>query len=368
MTQKYSQNPSNRPVISQGKVPDISLNLSSQFVVHIFASALNSPRDLEWTPAGTLIVSSPSSNEVVALPDANHDGVADSKKVVLSGGHHLHGLAFYNNKLFVADVDRVVRYNWDENKLSATLDKVLFTLPANSDHNNHTIIFDKTGKMYVSVGSTCNICHEDSNLSGTVLVSDQNGASPQVFARGLRNAPFLQFNPTTQELWATEMGRDNLGDNMPSDEINIVKQGKDYGWPNCYGNKIHDTDFDKSTTDSCSATESPTYEIPAHSAPLGLAFINSSQFPENWQGDLLVAYHGSWNRSTPTGYKVTHLKVNGNTITSVEDFLTGFLPTNTKSGPTSAYGRPVDVTFDKNGSLFLSDDKAGNIYIIQKKP
>jgi glucose/arabinose dehydrogenase len=122
----------------------------------------------------------------------------------------------------------------------------------------------------------------------------------------------------------------------------------------------------QSVRNPCEDTVAPIYEIPAHSAPLGLTFINSTQFPSDWQGDLLVSYHGSWNRLTPTGYKVVHMKVSGNSITSAEDFLTGFLPKNALIGPTSASGRPVDLIFDDKGNLYLSDDKAGNVYIIQR--
>ncbi|MFI5205702.1 MAG: PQQ-dependent sugar dehydrogenase, partial [Candidatus Paceibacterales bacterium] len=176
--------------------------------------------------------------------------------------------------------------------------------------------------------------------------------------------PFIQFNPKTGELWGTEMGRDYLGDNIPPDEINIIREGVNYGWPNCYGDRVADTSFNQDAT--CQFTQSPIYQIPAHSAPLGLTFINSSQFPADWQGDLLVAYHGSWNRTLPTGYKVIHMKVNGNTISGVSDFLTGFIGVGAKSGA-DALGRPVDLTFDKSGNLFLSDDKTGDVYIIQKQ-
>lgn len=140
----------------------------------------------------------------------------------------------------------------------------------------------------------------------------------------------------------------------------IISENGDYGWPTCYGDRIHDTDFDKNvyTEDPCLFTQSPVFKIPAHSAPLGLTFINSKQFPEDWQGDLLVAYHGSWNRSIPTGYKVVRMKVDGNAISGEEDFLTGFLQGN------QALARPVDLIFDKAGFLYISDDKAGYIFKI----
>lgn len=349
--------------ISVGKIPDFPINLPSGFAIHVFAVGLGTARDLQFSPGGTLLVSDPDAGNVYALPDKNNDGVADSVKTIIVGENRPHGLAFYQGKLFVAEVDKVVRYSWSEATLTATKEKVLFSLPDNIDHNNRTIVFDKTGRMFVSVGSTCNVCNESANLSGTIVVSDSNGSNPTVFAKGQRNAPFIQINPATGDLWATGMGRDYLGDNLPPDEINIIRQGGDYGWPNCYGNKIPDFTFNPGA--NCSNTIAPVYEVPAHNAPLGLVFINSVQFPKDWQGDLLVAYHGSWNSSIPVGYKVVHLKVNGNAITNSDDFMTGFLPAGALIGSNS-WGRPVDLTFDSKGNLFISDDKTGNIYIVQK--
>jgi len=350
--------------ISHGALPDIPFVLPRGFTIHVFADGLGSPRDLQFTSRGTLLVSNPSGNEVFALPDANHDGVADTKKIIISGQNHVHGLAFYQGKLYIADVDQVVRYNWDEKTLTATKDKTLFSLPENNDHNNRTLIFNSSGQLFISLGSTCNVCNESPTQGGSVLVSDAAGSQPHVFATGLRNAAFLAINPKTGEVWGTEMGRDYLGDEIPPDEINIVQQGQDYGWPYCYGNKIHDDNFDVTRNHSCTATAPPLYQIPAHSAPLGLVFITSPQFSPDWQGDLLVAYHGSWNRSSPVGYKIVHMKVNGNTITGVSDFLTGFLHDDSYN---QVRGRPVDLTFDNQGNLYISDDKTGAIYIVQKK-
>ena len=172
---------------------------------------------------------------------------------------------------------------------------------------------------------------------------------------------FIKINPKTRELWGTEMGRDLIGDNLPPEEVNIIAKGKNYGWPNCYGNKIHDEKFDHShSAGECEKTEVPIYGSQAHSAPLGLVFIDSAQFPQSWQGDLLVAYHGSWNRSVPTGYKIVRMNVKGNKITGETAFLTGFLQ------GTNALGRPVDLEFDSSGSLYISDDKIGVVYKIIK--
>ena len=349
------------PKISQGEVSDIAFKLPDGFTIHTFAKGLTNPRVLQFSPGGTLLVSNPSLDLVYALPDKNNDGVADSKKVIISKEDHVHGLAFYKDKLYIADVNKVVRYTWDEEKLEATKDKVLFSLPENNNHNNRTITFNKSGQMFISLGSTCNVCLQPSEQGGSVLISNTDGENLKVFATGLRNAAFIKINPNTGELWGTEMGRDLLGDNLPPDELNIIREGKNYGWPNCYADKIPDTNFNpKVSESSCQDTEIPIFKIPAHNAPLGLLFIDSSQFPESWQGDLLVALHGSWNRSIPDGYKIVHLKVNRNNILNSEDFLTGFLQGST------VLARPADLSFDEAGNLYLSDDKSGNIFIIQK--
>jgi len=154
------------------------------------------------------------------------------------------------------------------------------------------------------------------------------------------------------------MGRDFLGDNKPPDEINIIEKDKHYGWPFCYGDQVYDPSLGQRDQAFCDTTIAPVYKIQAHSAPLGLTFIDSPIFPESWQGDLLVSYHGSWNRSTPVGYKVVHMNVEEGRITSEEDFLSGFLQGST------ALGRPVDMEFGSSGELYLSDDKSGAVYLI----
>jgi glucose/arabinose dehydrogenase len=363
--------------VSKGRAPAAPLQLPAGYIAHVFADGLGVARDLQFTPGGTLLISDPKANTVTALPDHNHDGVADAPKVVLRGtpGNDTvqpgaHGLAFHDGKLYVAETARVVRYNWDEASLTATLDRELFRLPTpGGNHGRRTLAFDTKGNLYVSVGSTCNVCRESDPRYATVLISDADGNNPHVFAAGLRNAPFLALNPTSGEIWTTEMGRDELGDNIPPDEINILRAGANnstanYGWPICYDDRIHDTQFDKAQylADPCAQTIPPLFKVPAHNAPLGLAFIASSQFPAGQQGDLLVSYHGSWNRTVPDGYKVVRLTVRGNTVTGSTDFITGFISADTRT----VSGRPVDLTFDAAGNLYLSDDKTGAVYIIQR--
>ncbi|HSW97015.1 MAG TPA: hypothetical protein VLF89_04275, partial [Candidatus Saccharimonadales bacterium] len=180
-----TQTPSLNPItssVSAGKTPLIPFHLPSGFTIRVFADNLENPRDMVFSPGGTLLVSNPGTNQVFALPDKNRDGVSDEKKVIISEENQVHGLAFYNNKLYLADVDKVVRYNWDENSVTATKDKVLFSLPENNDHNNRTITFTSSGQMLVSVGSTCNVCTETPEQGGSIYISDVDGNNPHIFA------------------------------------------------------------------------------------------------------------------------------------------------------------------------------------------
>ncbi len=210
----------------------------------------------------------------------------------------------------------------------------------------------------IAVGSDCDVCVEKDWRYAKILVAEPDGSSLKTFAAGLRNSVFLTSHPVTGHIWATEMGRDYLGDDLPPDEINLILEGQDYGWPYCYGKRVHDDKFDPEgeKRDFCKETVPSYIDIPAHSAPLGLAF-----FPEEWPKEfryhLLVALHGSWNRSTPTGYKVVRYKLDeaGNVL-GEEDFITGWLT------PHGALGRPVDILITDDGVIFISDDKAGVIY------
>ncbi len=340
----------------KGDAVKIPLKSPQGFVVSVFADKLERPRDLMVSPGGTLLVSVPAKGQVLALIDKNNDGKADEVKTVLQNLNKPHGLGMQKNYLFVAEETQLVRYLWDEIKSEARLDRKLFDLPAGGRHTTRTITFSGDS-MYVSIGSSCDTCVEKHPWLASVIRSDIEGQNPVVYASGLRNAVFITANLQTGAIWSVDMGRDFLGDNIPPDEINVLYEGKNYGWPHCYGDRIFDPTLSGESS-FCTNTEPPVYKIQAHSAPLGLIFINSPMFPQSWQGDLLVSYHGSWNRSTPVGYKVVRLKVSGEHIIGVEDFLTGFLQ------GTEVLGRPVDLEFGIYGELYLSDDKAGTIYLI----
>ena len=269
-----TQSPQSNLTVQESNLP---LSLPDGFKIGVFAQELNKPRDLQFSPGGVLLVSNMGAGQILVLTDKNNDGVVDEKKVVISNLDNPHGLAFFNGKLFVADKISVNRYNWDEDNLTATFDKKILDFPSAGGHFTRSIIFTSDGKMYVSIGSTCNICLEDNPWYASVIVSDQDGNNPQVFASGLRNAVFLTKQPNTDNIWVTEMGRDLLGDNLPPEEINILQKG-DYGWPYCYGDRVRDNSFQPNSNKFCTSTIPPVGTMTAHSAPLGLTFINTDKF------------------------------------------------------------------------------------------
>jgi glucose/arabinose dehydrogenase len=260
-------------------------------------------------------------------------------------------------------------YDYDAKSKRASFVKTIAKLPGGGNHFSRTIIFlpPPDGRLLISVGSSCNVCREADWRRAKILAVPAEGGELKEYATGLRNAVFMAGHPATGKIWVTEMGRDLLGDDLPPDEINIVEEGMNYGWPVCYGKNVHDTAFDKNTyvRNPCMEPfEVPSHiDIPAHSAPLGLAFFPEAGWPEDYRDDLIVAYHGSWNRSVPTGYKIVRMKLDKDgTHLGTEDFITDWLlPDGT------AVGRPVDIRFEPDGIMFVTDDKAGVVYRIVRR-
>ncbi len=340
---------------------DFPLVIPDGFSISLYARELGNPRVLAWDPHGVLLVSIPSQGKVVALPDENKDGIADKTLTVIDGLNRPHGLAFYDGKLYVAQTNGVSSFAYDSAARKASGEQKLVDLPAGGNHFSRTIGFGPDGKLYITIGSSCNVCVEKDWRRAKMLVANADGSGLREYATGLRNSVFFIWHPVTHELWATDMGRDLLGDNVPPEEVNVIEDGKNYGWPYCYFTRVHDDAFDPEKKQRCNTTIAPRITFQAHSAPLGLTFIPDS-WPEEYRGDLLVSYHGSWNRTVPTGYKVARFQLDSSYMSQGEsEFLSGFLEGN------SAIGRPVDLLFNMAGDLFVSDDKAGVIYRISQR-
>ena len=335
------------------------------FHISVFAEEIDGPRMMVFSPGGVLLVSESGEGKVVALPDPKHAGKAARTATVLDGLNEPHGLAFYEGKLYVAENDKVRRYDWDEANLQASNPKRLADLPPGDGHSTRTLLFHG-GKMYVSAGSSCNVCIERDPRRAAVMEFNPDGSGQKIFAKGLRNAVGLAVNPKTDTVWATVNGRDWLGDDLPPEVIvDLGKDGGDFGWPFCYGDRVPDPNFTKSGDDRCKNVARPKVQMQAHSAPLGLAFYEGSEFPAEYRNNLFVAFHGSWNHSVPTGYKVVRVKLDdkGQPQGGAEDFITGWLaPGEMKKG--RWMGRPVGIVFGGDGAMYLSDDSGGVIYQI----
>jgi glucose/arabinose dehydrogenase len=340
------------------------LKVPPGFAIDVFADKVGSVRFMAVDPAGTLLVSEPSAGRVLALPDKNRDGKADSVQIVVTGLDQPHGLAFRDGALYVAETGRVQRFAYDPATMKATQPTLVTRLPSGGGHWTRTVVFGPDGLMYVSVGSSCNVCRESDSRRAVVLRFNVDGSGDQIFASGMRNAVGLAFHPGTGVLWATVNERDWRGDDVPPDYVTEVREGTFHGWPDCMvvrGRVIADTAFAKGA--ACDKVTPPTVEIQAHSAPIGLAFYTGTQFPEDYRGSLFVAYRGSWNRTLPTGYKIVRIPFrDGQPAGAPEDFATGWLE------GSSAWGRPVDLAVGRDGALYLSDQGAGRIYRITYRP
>ena len=236
------------------------------------------------------------------------------------------------------------------------------TLPSGGGHSTRTIVFGADSAMYVSVGSSCNLCVESDSERAAVLRFSEDGSNGRVFSSGLRNAVGLAVNPSTQKLWVSQNERDDVPpdhQNLPPEEINILQDGKDFGWPYCYslnGAPVPNPEYNDAGR--CATTVTAALEMQAHSAPLGMTFLDkATMLPEEYRGDLLVAFHGSWDRDQPTGAKVVRVRVAGGVPTGVEDFVSGW-----QRADGSRWGRPADVQVYKDGSVLISDDQSGSLY------
>ncbi len=349
-------------ILARGKAAQV--DVPEGFEVGIFADGLDGPRFMQFGPDGKLYVAERGANRIISLEDKDGDGRSDAQQVFADNVSKPHSVVFQEGAWYVGVPSGVIRFSdLDGNGQADERTTLIDDYPTSGLHTTRTVEFLNDGRMVVSVGSSCNVCEEQDARRAAILVYDNAGAQGEkFFASGLRNAVGLTVNSDTGELWATNNGRDLMGDDLPPETIYLVRQGADYGWPRCHSGRIVDPDF--GYDGACDDVEAPVAEMQAHSAPLGLVFYEGDKFPEAYRDDLFLAFHGSWNRSVPTGYKVVRLPFEGSIPgAEVVDFATGWLDEDLES----VSGRPVGLTVGPDGALYVSDDAGGFIYRIAYK-
>ena len=334
------------------------LTLPPGFHIGVYASNVPNARQMALGPPGIVFVGSLSEGKVYAVVDRDGDHRAEKVHVLASGLNMPSGVAFRDGALYVAAVNRILRFP----DVARDLDKppkpevVTDGYPSDRHHGWKFIAFGPDGKLYVPVGAPCNVC-DVSGLYATITRLDVAGGKPEIVARGVRNSVGFDFQPRTRELWFTDNGRDWLGDDQPPDELNrVAKEGAHFGFPFCHGDGIKDPEHNAGKP--CDQFTPPARLLGPHVAAIGMRFYTGGMFPEKYREGVFIAEHGSWNRSKPIGYRVSFVKIEDDKATSYEPFAAGWLKGNTASG------RPADVLVMPDGALLVSDDKAGRIYRI----
>ena len=337
-----------------------TLQTPADLQVSLYASGLPNARLMALGPHNDVFVGSWYAGTVSVLLNRKGGREATQAVTLLSGLTVPNSVAYRNGLLYVAEEGQVSAWNYNASAVQASNQRTLVsTLPVGGRHLTRSLAIAADGSLFVSVGSSCNECVDYANR-GVIMHYAANGAGGQVYASGLRNAVGLAVQPGTGRLWSDDNGQDLLGDNIPADEIDLIKKGANYGWPYCYGNGQRD--FTVSAAASyCARTTNPAVSLQAHSAPLGIAFYAGTKLPARYRGGIFVAYHGSESRSQATGYKVVFIPINGTHAGAPQDVVTGWLPAGATTAA-GAWGRPVGLVVAADGSLLISDDRNGVIY------
>jgi len=347
---------------SAGDLPLDSISLPPGFEISVYASGVMNARQMALSPSGVVYVGSRSAGNVYAVVDKDGDFSADRVVTIASGLEMPSGVAFRDGALYVAAVSKVLRFDGIDSKLDDPPEPVVVRddFPSDRHHGWKFIAFGPDGKLYVPVGAPCNICEPEKEIYASITRMDADGANREVFAHGIRNSVGFAWHPKTGDLWFTDNGRDWLGDDRPPDELNRApKAGMHFGYPYCHGGDIEDPDFGSKGV--CAKYTPPAQKLGPHVAGLGPLFYTGEMFPAEYRNQLFIAEHGSWNRSTPIGYRVTLVRIDGERATSYDVFAQGWLPGEDED---EAWGRPVALLQLPDGSVLLSDDRSGTIYRI----
>ena len=333
-----------------------TLRVPPGYSVSVVASGLDGPRFMDFDGEDNLIVGAASQGVVYRFPFA--DGRLGEPEVLITGLQQPASVTIFTaddgEYLYVGEETQVSRFPYDPAGPIGAQEVIIPDLPAGG-HRTRTVAFGPDGMLYLAVGSSCNICLEQEPIRATVSRANPDGSDLHIFATGMRNPVGLAFQPGTDLLWATVNERDNQGNEIPPDLITIVKEGADYGWPGC----IPPDAKPQEAESECSGTTPPTIGIQAHSAPLGLAFLDGEGVPAELSGDLIVAQHGSWNREPPAAPKLLLIDFEDGTPVAARDFVTGW-----QDASGERWGRPAGVVVAPDGSIIISDDDAGLLYRI----
>jgi glucose/arabinose dehydrogenase len=343
----------------ESNLPLHTIKLPPGFMTTIYADNVKGARSMALGEKGTLFVGTRKAGNVYAIVDRDGDYKADKVITIARGLTMPNGVAFRNGSLFVAEVNRILRYDTIEENLENPPVPVVVndSFPKDRHHGWKFIRFGPDGMLYVPVGAPCNVCEKKDTRYASIIRMNADGTHMEVFASGVRNTVGFDWHPDTQELWFTDNGRDWMGDNIPPDELNHAsKKNMHFGFPYCHGGDIPDPRFGKKRT--CDEFAGPAMKLGPHVASLGMRFYTGKMFPPEYRKHIFIAEHGSWNRSTPIGYRITLVKLKNNKAIRYDVFAEGWL----QKG--SAWGRPVDVLVMPDGSLLVSDDKADAIYRI----
>ncbi|MDQ0009206.1 glucose/arabinose dehydrogenase [Luteibacter jiangsuensis] len=338
-----------------------SLKLPPGFQIAVWTDQVPDAREMALGAKNTVFVGSRDAGKVFAVTYAA-DGKADKVRTVASGLQLPVGVAFHGGDLYVSAISRIYVIRDIENHLDAPPKPELVTdkLHTETAHGWKFIAFGPDNKLYVPVGAPCNICDRGDEGFAQLLRMNPDGSGVETVARGIRNTVGFDWRPTDKSLWFTDNGRDMLGDDMPSDELNhLTKPGEHFGYPYCHQGDTLDPEFGKGR--NCKDFTPPVLKLGAHVAALGMRFYNGTQFPAAYHGAVIVAEHGSWNRTAKSGYRVMTVRLNGNKVVSYEPLVEGFLVDEKVSG------RPADVQPLPDGSLLISDDDNGAIYRVTYK-
>ena len=353
------------PLAAQDGGPQLDkLTLPDGFSIEVYAPDVPNARQLSLSPDGTLFVSTRRLGNVYAVRDDDGDQKADRVLTLDSGLNMPNGVAFRDGDLYVAEVNRVLRYDDIEARLESPPEPVVVNdeFPSDRAHGWKFIAFGPDGRLYVPVGAPCNVCDHEATtpIYSTINSMNADGSDLRIYAHGIRNTVGFSWHPETDELWFTNNGRDRLGDTQPADTLHHAPEpGLHFGFPFCHQGDIQDPEFD---TRPCSEFRPPARKLGPHVASLGMRFYTGDMFPAEYRNQIFIAEHGSWNRTPEaghTGYRLTVAKLDGDQVTDYEVFSEGWLEEDN-----TWWGRPVDVQVMPDGALLVSDDTAGAIYRI----